>query len=123
MKQKSSAGITPAHAGNTEVVVRWQNEKQDHPRACGEYCFHPLTAYQYKGSPPRMRGIRLTLFPRLCAEGITPAHAGNTKKLSLSSVQDRDHPRACGEYVYGTFSLFTNTGSPPRMRGIPAVRH
>ena len=33
----SASGITPAHAGNTDVCFDFIQFSQDHPRACGEY--------------------------------------------------------------------------------------
>ena len=91
-------GITPAHAGNTLQNRKTRMKPEDHPRACGEYLccffFKPL----FLGSPPRMRGIRsLSDLVRL-VQGITPAHAGNTKDKAQQYVLNRDHPRACGEY-------------------------
>ena len=50
-------GITPAHAGNTFVVMtRWATN-EDHPRACGEYHVLRSGCILVLGSPPRMRGI------------------------------------------------------------------
>ena len=49
--------------------------------------------------------------------GITPAHAGKTRRRGAGAPGSRDHPRACGEnlYLQGIFQNFA--GSPPRMRG------
>ena len=33
------AGITPAHAGNTQLDQATLQHIKDHPRACGEYPF------------------------------------------------------------------------------------
>ena len=49
-------GITPAHAGKSNIGDAMDNTTEDHPRTCGEkgdkvkHCFHVL------GSPPHMRG-------------------------------------------------------------------
>ena len=53
----SIAGITPAHAGNTVLLLVRNCNEQDHPRACGEYFILPGAAAGWEGSPPRMRGI------------------------------------------------------------------
>ena len=53
----SLMGITPAHAGNTAEHNMSDNGVQDHPRACGEYCFDLFGRVSATGSPPRMRGI------------------------------------------------------------------
>ena len=91
-------GITPAHAGNTELYFIADIDERDHPRACGGILF-------------------LALRPIL-SFGITPAHAGNTISSVVSVPRIWDHPRACGEYLPLLFFLFTYLGSPPRMRGI-----
>ena len=51
---------------------------KDHPRACGEYRVMAYRLHWRVGSPPRMRGIPLTVLCATCFQGITPAHAGNT---------------------------------------------
>ena len=65
-----------------------------------------------------MRGIRFLPDGYMGKLGITPAHAGNTLANALPSICNRDHPRACGEYVPSGPSTITGSGSPPRMRGI-----
>ena len=111
-------GITPAHAGNTYKIKIGVSQPQDHPRACGEYTKSLAIKLPVIGSPPRMRGIPVMTFGDVYVEGITPAHAGNTKVCLLTIGANRDHPRACGEYVTGGCLSSTKSGSPPRMRGI-----
>ena len=91
-------GITPAHAGNTAPPPHHRTQCWDHPRACGEYLTTSLKLVRNFGSPPRMRGIPVMTFGDVYVEGITPAHAGNTRLLEVRSVIKWDHPRACGEY-------------------------
>ena len=71
-------GITPAHAGNTQLRTYSIPPERDHPRACGEYVSMASTLLMYGGSPPRMRGIPVNQGSQLGHDGITPAHAGNT---------------------------------------------
>ena len=47
-----------------------------------------------------MRGILAWFGDADHGIGITPAHAGNTLMLSRSTLNLRDHPRACGEYLF-----------------------
>ena len=49
-------GITPAYAGKSEIVPRFEYGIEDHPRLCGEkkHERHPL--FFTVGSPPPMRG-------------------------------------------------------------------
>ena len=49
--------------------------------------------------------------------GITPAHAGKSKELRLVLLNQRDHPRTCGEKIYLLLILCLLLGSPPHMRG------
>ena len=72
------ARISPAHAGNTEVVKAAAFVHVDQPRTCGEYSTITRERLTRGGSAPHMRGI-----PRSAAHAqpltrISPAHAGNT---------------------------------------------
>ena len=110
-------GITPAHAGKTESAAARGGEPRDHPRACGENQRYLHQHERCRGSPPRMRGKprKHDIVPNTA--GITPAHAGKTRKLVRREVSRRDHPRACGENrLQKSISAF-GSGSPPRMRG------
>ena len=52
--------ITPAHAGKTAVIHAAAKTSTDHPRACGEN-FLPFRGFSPRqGSPPRMRGKRIS---------------------------------------------------------------
>ena len=73
-------GITPAHAGNTCGRAIPCSVGRDHPRACGEYKPSAPVGGLCQGSPPRMRGIPIKKYNIRMADGITPAHAGNTLK-------------------------------------------
>ena len=71
-------GITPAHAGKTELWSEFSVTCEDHPRACGKN--QPL-AYKLadaQGSPPRMRGKRHHVGCVRPEHGIIPACAGKT---------------------------------------------
>ena len=48
---------------------------------------------------------------------ITPAHAGKSPSFSATRYNTEDHPRACGEKLFGLWSMAIILGSPPRMRG------
>ena len=49
--------------------------------------------------------------------GITPAHAGKTRKALNDAAPEWDHPRACGENTRKEDFPVFHQGSPPRMRG------
>ena len=50
-----------------------------------------------------MRGLRQLLHSLEHVVGITPAHAGLTFADIIVNMPMRDHPRACGAYLLGTF--------------------
>ena len=69
------------------------------------------------GSSPRMRGTLTCRQSKSVAEGIIPAHAGNTFLEAEHVIDGRDHPRACGEHLFMSASCMVCWGSSPRMRG------
>ena len=71
-------GITPACAGNTLALSFIAPNKEDHPRVCGEYAPLSIRQSTRRGSPPRVRGIRLRYKGHDVPYRITPACAGNT---------------------------------------------
>ena len=64
-----------------------------------------------------MRGKLYLNLIRSIWRRITPAHAGKTVHWSARFWQDSDHPRACGENLWGSGCRSGRCGSPPRMRG------
>ena len=75
-----------------------------------------------RGSPPRMRGKGSGTLPHYDHQGITPACAGKSLKLSSRTTGRRDHPRVCGEKRVQLGHVLAALGSPPRVRG-KAVHH
>ena len=70
------------------------------------------------GSPPLTRGIRTFQNVFTVSIGITPAHAGNTRRHPNHGIDPRDHPRSRGEYHSLPKKLRCMMGSPPLTRGI-----
>ena len=70
-----------------------------------------------KGSPPHMRGKASegAFLSPWC--GITPAHAGKSKRSNGKLEQRKDHPRTCGEKPSRQLTGARAMGSPPHMRG------
>ena len=93
--------IIPAHAGNSDAVVRTVRRWSDHPRACGELHRTRPGIQPPRGSSPRMRG--------------TPGPS------SLIFSGHTDHPRACGELPIARPGERAGLGSSPRMRGTRAL--
>ena len=109
--------ITPADAGKTGFIHRPLAALRDHPRGCGENGSWPSVGFSNLGSPPRMRGKLVYVDIRQAAVRITPADAGKTFSVAVSSLIVRDHPRGCGENSPMPMFADSAAGSPPRMRG------
>ena len=68
-------------------------------------------------SPPRVRGKDNKIDVEDICYRITPARAGKSLKQYQKAVQNKDHPRACGEKLSINKPTNDNKGSPPRVRG------
>ena len=92
-------GIIPAYAGNTYDHLFALSCQRDHPRVCGEHSWSAVSGIRCRGSSPRMRGTRCQSAHHRRRRGIIPAYAGNTPGPRREHVQERDHPRVCGEHT------------------------
>ena len=119
----SAARITPADAGNSAHSLGISQSSWDHPRGCGEQGPALRRIVTPRGSPPRMRGTAYKLCVRLHNRRITPADAGNRKRLDSNGIGSKDHPRGCGEQAEIACALLCKLGSPPRMRGTGLNHH
>ena len=115
--EKIVDGIIPAHAGLTPASSSARTASWDHPRACGAHRPACSAPPGLSGSSPRMRGSPSLFIGALDEEGIIPAHAGLTSRMSRLTRCSRDHPRACGAHHRSTLQIFAPLGSSPRMRG------
>ena len=116
-KGENGLRITPACAGKSAVSHAFFQQRQDHPRVCGEKLLHPPRFRPTWGSPPRVRGKANAFVDQLDQLGITPACAGKSRALFYGRTGNRDHPRVCGEKQMLSFSFASMLGSPPRVRG------
>ena len=89
--------ITPAHAGKRRIRSAKRAGQEDHPRTCGEKCPREASSRPPRGSPPHMRGKDAAVCNEVCDVGITPAHAGKSKRRGRKRGGIWDHPRTCGE--------------------------
>ena len=64
-----------------------------------------------------MRGKDTRPLRKAASKGITPAHAGKSRQITILLSGSQDHPRACGEKRVSDIKKYKNPGSPPRMRG------
>ncbi len=98
---EQKGGITPACAGKTRENIG--------------------KLRQGLGSPPRVRGKQRASREHQKKRGITPACAGKTWNRERSQPMVGDHPRVCGENQACPSSFRPRPGSPPRVRGKPAL--
>ena len=93
--------ITPAYAGKRWNNLLYKLCTWDHPRVCGEKADFHHVLHSLEGSPPRMRGKAACLVRCLLGSGITPAYAGKSFSLAVTTHSEKDHPRVCGEKTAG----------------------
>ena len=70
-----------------------------------------------------MRGALFLHSFRAFFRGIIPADAGSTIVPRPKRSCNGDHPRGCGEHVWGAKHKTIATGSSPRMRGARDLVH
>ena len=110
-------GITPAYAGKRLLETLEKIRNQDHPRVCGEKGGSCRSCAPGRGSPPRMRGKACWIAPKVFSPRITPAYAGKSYHARYMVIIVGDHPRVCGEKFDNPKIVYSEKGSPPRMRG------
>ena len=121
-RQSICLRITPAYVGKSDSGGGRYQQRQDHPRLCGEKMIVIITVFGRRGSPPPMRG-KVQVNRHCCrCTGITPAYAGKSDQCRQCRQQTGDHPRLCGEKTafHSLKPLFW--GSPPPMRGKAHVK-
>ena len=121
LPSRQSSRITPAGAGKTCCRGPRARREEDHPRRCGENYDVSYSILFYPGSPPQVRGkLSVSVYFAL-PMGITPAGAGKTRSDPESYLFLEDHPRRCGENRAQRRVRRDRRGSPPQVRGKPAV--
>ncbi len=93
--------ITPACAGKRYDVIFFDEATQDHPRVCGEKLCKVVHVPRVGGSPPRVRGKVIPPTWWFVNSRITPACAGKSRYVTAMQLANEDHPRVCGEKLYG----------------------
>ena len=116
-KVKRYLRITPACAGKSFCPATTPTSTWDHPRVCGEKPSPRQGVQDNPGSPPRVRGKVAFTVISVDNTRITPACAGKSFPLRLTSRFNGDHPRVCGEKSISDDQRAYRLGSPPRVRG------
>ena len=120
--RQNAVRITPAYAGKRPGNVSGAHNVWDHPRMCGEKALQTLLAVGLLGSPPHVRGKADVLDFLQFGFGITPACAGKRQNTGCKAVNQRDHPRMCGEKASFVLVVWSRAGSPPHVRGKALLR-
>ena len=118
-RHSATPRITPACAGTTPTCPTVRQLARDHPRVCGDYIATCCSPNGQVGSPPRVRGLLCGNSQWQWSGRITPACAGTTILRCIICSIGWDHPRVCGDYYATEISQMAETGSPPRVRGLP----
>ena len=116
-----SYGIIPACAGSTIWQLGPFPTSWDHPRMRGEHGATRQNLWTNPGSSPHARGAPDSLRERIAPQGIIPACAGSTQRLSRRIWSPRDHPRMRGEHVCAVSCAASAKGSSPHARGAHLV--
>ena len=113
------AGLIPAHAGKTALVMSGFVSIAAHPRSRGENAVRGPSFYLVWGSSPLTRGKpRRASLPDEVA-GLIPAHAGKTRSMSATVRAVAAHPRSRGENKSPVGGSVPPIGSSPLTRGKP----
>ena len=80
-----------------------------------------MTCRLVVGSSPRLWGIRGLLYQGLIINRFIPTPVGNTNPCPRGPLLPTVHPHACGEYMNERARLMDDTGSSPRLWGIPRL--
>ncbi|RSX58176.1 hypothetical protein D2E24_0536 [Bifidobacterium samirii] len=115
------AGIIPACAGNTPPASSTKTEIWDHPRVRREHQWGEGETPERKGSSPRAQGTPMGRGRDAGTQGIIPACAGNTRRVSRPRCRARDHPRVRREHPARTGRPTCTPGSSPRAQGTQAT--
>ena len=113
------AGIIPACAGSTRLVLPLLRTFRDHPRMCGEHGGVNNYNNPTLGSSPHVRGAHAMTGEKTQVYGIIPACAGSTRPNLDCPRLWGDHPRMCGEHFDEWIDDMSATGSSPHVRGAP----
>ena len=122
MKIHTIGGITPACAGNTAIRTMKKLQVRDYPCMRREYYKTDDISRLYTGLPLHAQGIRLSVPVTLITLGITPACAGNTKRILYPYSIYRDYPCMRREYPFKNTRAPVLAGLPLHAQGIHIFR-
>ena len=115
--------LIPAHAGKTVASATSGAGLPAHPRSHGENVTVLPQQSAQPGSSPLMRGKPRHQRVRRAGAGLTPAHAGKTRRCCRACSGRWAHPRSRGENAALVTGTILPSGSSPLMRGKHHGRH
>ena len=115
-KSEGINGITPACAGQMDILRNCMCCVGDHPRLRGTNGTVPAKTDIIQGSPPLARDKSIRADQICGLTGITPACAGQIFPLYLCKTSHRDHPRLRGTNALSALTPAARQGSPPLAR-------
>ena len=113
--------FTPAGAGNSGHSWCVLAKKTVYPRWRGELLPRWLCRSLWNGLPPLARGTLALFLSGESRYRFTPAGAGNSRYLVISSLSAAVYPRWRGELRNRSASKMIAAGLPPLARGTPRV--
>ena len=109
--------ITPAPAGNTDIVTIILPSYKDHPCTRREHVNYGFIEHMFLGSPLHPQGTLNHKFRQKKTSRITPAPAGNTPVLFPADPLTQDHPCTRREHVSHLGIFNVDLGSPLHPQG------
>ena len=95
-----------------------KHARADHPRSRGVYGPDLINAMEEYGSSPLARGLLVHGDLESAQNGIIPARAGFTTRLTSTDRSGTDHPRSRGVYWSVWSETHCHAGSSPLARGL-----
>ena len=117
VRDDGTFGLIPARSGNTRSVRSGRRTQGAHPRSHGEHGDSQQVTPLKAGSSPLARGTLLLNRLGISVQGLIPARAGNTIKVTGSGMDERAHPRSRGEHGGSECVELLIEGSSPLARG------
>ncbi len=109
--------LIPACAGTTGQHPTGRRLPGAHPRLRGDHQTTKTCRSKNSGSSPPARGPQVSVSQVSSSQGLIPACAGTTERMSPSPAASWAHPRLRGDHSSDNCFLSSTRGSSPPARG------